>query len=151
MFTLEFPFGRKVFVCEICGYEAGDRRYLKWCEATGALETTELKALDRVMMGERCVLINELFYTKPGMHIKDIQPPTHTLAAHMWEPFHLSPEEIASGNRNGSHWTMLYSDIVLWQEGDEQKLREAGLIEDPPPPPPTLKKESTFSRWWKGL
>ncbi len=149
MYRFTFPFGRTVFICEICGNESGDEKRIKECEAEGTPETTDLKGLDRVMIGGRSVVINDLFYTKPGDRInyyKEDKLPTHTLAARMWEPNSwLTPGQIAAGNRSGTHWTMLYSDILLWQEGDEIKLREAGLIKDPPPP----RKKSILSRGWK--
>ncbi len=141
MYTINLPFGRKRFVCDMCGYMSSDEDRLRGHEAIGVAETTELQAgetvemFDRCWQGDRFIGLSEvreswrveaIFYSEPGfvtmepMYPHDPLPP-HTLCVMLFLSLHSGRPVFRK---------ISYRDLQLWQEGDRAKLLAAGLIKE---------------------
>lgn len=129
--------GAPVYVCDICGHAGA--MPLPMCGVTPPLQTIHLKVGDRVAMWwhwgryirHQLWTVTKIRYAGPWYDgwVHGRQLPLHTLIV-----------EVAQ-NGDGTPWTegstsmcsteVSYPDFLLWQEGNEEKLRAAGLLYSP--------------------
>ena len=99
MYSLEFPFGRKLYVCGICGIATENRGAAEQCDADTPTETTNLNVGDTVELPEYRLNLDkkqrawvevfvesfvwtvaELFYAQPGVRLSSVDD-----GASMWD------------------------------------------------------------------
>lgn len=131
MHELEFPYGRKRYLCAICGNTSEDEKRIEACEALGMPESTSLRVGDWIILRGVRKMVSDIFYLEPGDRVNPYQEdcdPPHTLAITLREPFRSGDRD---GGTSGSYKTLKHSHVVLLQEGDEEKLAAAGLVRSP--------------------
>jgi len=82
MKTISLPFGQLLYICEICGYQSQDRKFIEQCEGT-------LVTIPRCSISEEIEFegeqyrVYDLHYSRPGEIMPNRSglehPKTHTL------------------------------------------------------------------------
>lgn len=126
--------GNTVWVCEICGH--GDRVVYPHCSAMPIWQRTNLKVGDQVGMWwhwGRYIryshwTIRGIRYAGPGFAgwVRGRHLPLHALIVEVAQNMNNQPWKEGDSSYQGTE--VAYSDFLLWQEGDEERLRAAGLI-----------------------